>query len=409
LPYLLLFVLSGKGISVAELLLNALASTAGGGITYLRNVLPRLGLWGKAHRFTVLVPPEHLANYQAYQSPNVTIVSASGSSGLLSRLWWEQTQLRAMLTRQKFGALVSLGNFALLRSPVPQLLFSRNELYFSAHFEADLKRRRAQKMLRGHQLKSYLARLSLQSADWHAVPSAAMAEHLQAAGVPAARLRVLPFGFDAEIFKGQSAPLDESFASRLADKGETVRLLYVSHYNYFRNFETLLRALPLIQEQLGRRVELVLTADIQRGGNHGGYDSTFAATLIEHLGIADNLIMLGAVPYEQLHAVYQACDLFVCPSYAESFGHPLLEAMALRVPVVAANLPIHREICQTGALYFDVFDERQLAAQAVNVLTHKDVQRDLVCAGEARVQAFSWDAHVRGLVKLIETMLTEKG
>jgi hypothetical protein len=48
------------------------------------------------------------------------------------------------------------------------------------------------------------------------------------------------------------------------------RLLYVSHYNYFRNFETLLRALPEMNElavhcATGRAVELVLTTKIGRG------------------------------------------------------------------------------------------------------------------------------------------------
>jgi hypothetical protein len=45
---------------MATVMLNALASTAGGGITYLRNVLPRLARSNGDHRFIALVPAEHL-------------------------------------------------------------------------------------------------------------------------------------------------------------------------------------------------------------------------------------------------------------------------------------------------------------------------------------------------------------
>ena len=64
---------------------------------------------------------------------------------------------------------------------------------------------------------------------------------------------------------------------------------------------------------------------------------------------------LGAVPYSQLHQVYRECSMYVAPAYAELFAHPLVEAMASGLPVVAADSAVHREICQDAALYFPRF------------------------------------------------------
>lgn len=381
-------------------LLNALAATAGGGITYLRNVLPRLTEQAGAHRFIVLVPEINVA-------PKVSgpiSIETIPAGGLLARLWWEQWHLRAFVRARGVDVLVALGNFALFNAPVPQILLNRNALYFSPQFSADLWQRGCYRDWLLHQFKSQLARLSIRQADFNATPTAAFAAQIRASGFDQTKFDVLSFGFDAAIFTANPAPLPPALAAQL--KSDCLRVLYVSHYNYFRNFETLLRAWPLVKEQVqartGKAVQLVLTTDLKRGAVYGGYDATMAAALIDELSIAADIAMLGSVSYEHLHALYRACDLFVCPSYAESFGHPLVEAMASGVPVLAADLPVHREVCGDAALYFDVFDERALAAQAARVLRESALHAQLRERGQRRSRDFSWDWHCQQLLGLID-------
>jgi glycosyltransferase involved in cell wall biosynthesis len=319
-------------------------------------------------------------------------------------LWWEQWHLRTFLRKHGVDVLVALGNFALLNSPVPQLLLNRNALYFSPQFSADLWRRRCYRDWLVHKLKSQLARLSIRQAHCNVTPTAAFAQQIQAAGFAQAKFEIVPFGFDAATFTANPAPLSPALAAKL--KPDCLRVLYVSHYNYFRNFETLLRAWPLVKEQVrartGKAAQLVLTTEIKRGAVYGGYDATAAAALIEQLDIASDIAMLGSVPYDQLHQLYRACDLFVCPSYAESFGHPLVEAMASGLPVVAADLPVHREVCGAAASYFDVFDETALAVQCVRVLSEVGLQAQLREHGLQRSREFSWERHCQQLLALIE-------
>jgi hypothetical protein len=51
----------------------------------------------------------------------------------------------------------------------------------------------------------------------------------------------------------------------------------------------------------------------------------------------------------------------VTPAYAESFAHPLIESMSSGLPVVASDLPVHREICGDAAIYFPRFSPDALA------------------------------------------------
>lgn len=406
---------------MARVLLNALASTAGGGITYLQNVLPRLSLAGK-HEYLALVPPDQIGRYAGFaNSQQLTVESASAPVKTLARMWWEQTGLRRYIKSRRIDVLVSLGNFALFASPVPQILFNRNDLYFSPEFARDLQSRKLRGALLAHRMKSWLARQSIKHVSRRAAinvaPTKAFADRIQAAfgqasdGASRARVEALPFGFDVASFTSNRKALPETLLAKLnlPDQNPNTncrRLLYISHYNYFRNFETLIRALPLIKsrlkQQTGEDVQLVLTTDIQPGAVYGGYDATRAAELIDSLGVRKNIAMLGPVEYGSLHRLYRLCDVFVCPSYSESFGHPLVEAMASGLPVVSADMPVHREICGKAAVYFDVFDESALATQCVQVLADQSMSGQMKADGLARSHQFSWDEHVRQLEILIQ-------
>ncbi|HKX26169.1 MAG TPA: glycosyltransferase family 1 protein [Blastocatellia bacterium] len=396
---------------MAKILLNALASTAGGGTTYLRNVLPRLGAGRDAHLYLALVPEDRLADYSVFASERLRIETVRAGGAAARRFLWEQTGLRRYLKAQRIDLLISLGNFALFASPVPQILFNRNDLYFSDRFVKDLKARRLFPMRAGHHLKSWLARRSIRQATLNLTPTRAFADRILASpNLKDCPFEVLPFGFNLKSFTASEGQLPDEQLSRLNLSANCRRLLYVSHYNYYRNFETLIRALPIIKarirEEAGQEVQLVLTTEIRRGARHGEYDATAAAELIDELGLRRDIAMLGGVPYHQLHLLYRLCEVSICPSYAESFGHPLVEAMAMGLPVVAADLPVHREVCRTAAVYFEVLDERALAEQCLRVLNGPDLRQSLRAYGLERSQSFSWDRHARELAALTSRVLS---
>ncbi|MEP7274300.1 MAG: glycosyltransferase family 1 protein [Acidobacteriota bacterium] len=383
------------------ILLNALASTAGGGITYLRNVLPRLATLQSHLRFLALVPRESITGYRSLVGDRIEMQTAPAGA-TLGRLWWEQTGLRTLIRNQRVDIMIALGNFALFGAPVPQILFNRNDLYFSREFERDLLSRGLLGELLGNRFKRWLSLRSIRAADINVTPTRAFAERLaKFNGGDADIFKVIPFGFDSVAFSGEKAPLDPVQLEKLKLGEPNRRLLFVSHYNYFRNFETLIRALP----HMPANVQLVLTTDIRPGAVYGGYDATVAAKLIDNLGVRERIAMLGPVAYDRLHHLYRLCDMFVCPSYSESFGHPLLEAMASGLPVAAANLPVHREICGEAGVYFDTFGERALAAACSQVLNDTELAASMKAEGLERSAAFSWDRHVKSLTGLIEQSL----
>src|SRR5205814_8912381 len=115
-----------------------------------------------------------------------------------------------------------------------------------------------------------------------------------------------------------------------------LRLLFVSHYNYYRNFATLLRAIPLLRERRsGQKLRLYLTCKFRSEENPGSYHAEATAALVPELGISEEVVELGSIPYRSLYEVYKACDLFVTAAHAESFALPVVDDVPSGLPVIA--------------------------------------------------------------------------
>ncbi len=384
-----------------RLFLNCLAASAGGGLTYLRNVVPHLSV--RTDVQTMVAASARLKR-EIGELPNLSWASLDPPRGVGRRFWQEQTRLPDVIRNWNADVLVSAGNFALRKSPVPQILLSGNSLYASADFSRDLRSRRDYRLLLDTCFKGTIAKRSVRWADCTVAPSESFAQELRE--WTGASVVVVHHGFDHQTFSADSTPLPDDILQKLDSGRDTLRLLFVSHYNYYRNFETLLRAIPLLQERMaGRRVMLFLTCSLRSEGNPGTYRAETAAALVRNLGVTDQVLELGAIPYHLLHQLYRRCDIYVTPAYAETFAHPLVEAMASGLPVVASDLPVHREICGDAALYFPRFSPESLADRVVQLDRSSVLQKQSIAAGVKRSHDFSWQTHVERIVTLAQDLV----
>lgn len=386
-----------------HIFLNALGASCSSGLTYLRNVIPQL-LRHAGIRTTLAVSREFREEFG--RRSNLACLQHDFSRRAARRFWQEQTMLPGLIRRSGADVLISAGNFALWRSPVPQILLSGNALYTSGDFIRDLRARGEYGLLLDTIVRGFLARRSAGWADATVAPSEWFAEQIRRwTGAGAVCIH---HGFDPAVFFADSSPLPMEIQKKL-DAQHALRLLFVSHYNYYRNFETLLRAVPMVRERLGgRKVRLLLTCELQRGRNPGSYRPERAEELVRDLGISEEVVELGTIPYGLLHQVYRACDIYVTPAYAETFAHPLVEAMANKLPIVASDLPVHREICGSAALYFPRFSPDELAEQILRLARSTELRAELSFQGLTRVRDFSWAKHVNQLRALAAGLIRDR-
>ena len=137
-----------------------------------------------------------------------------------------------------------------------------------------------------------------------------------------------------------------------------------------------------------------------------GPTKEIAFKMVKKLNLEDNITFIPNVKYDEMSKYYRASDLFVLPSYSEGLPKVLLEAMACGTPVIASDIPAHREILKdnvTGYL-FKTGDVDDLASTIVRAL--ENVEQRKMISSNARTlveREYSWEAvaerlnHVYGI------------
>jgi len=106
---------------------------------------------------------------------------------------------------------------------------------------------------------------------------------------------------------------------------------------------------------------------------------------------AEKLVTLtGFVPDKDLVALYQQAEAFVFPSLLEGFGLPGLEAMAVGLPVLAANASCLPEVYGQAAVYFDPLDVEEMARKIKKVVGNQKLKSKMVKLGYQQVKKYSW-------------------
>ena len=203
--------------------------------------------------------------------------------------------------------------------------------------------------------------------------------HLQ---VDPGKLRLIPEAVDHELFK----PGDIGAArAQVKSYGVTKPfVLFVSSLWSYKNCHGLLRAFAHAKEALADR-QLVVVGP----GRDEAYRASLLALAVE-LGVADDVLFLGGVPMSETVHFYRAADVFVYPSFNETFGLPILEAMACGCPVVTSNTTAMPETAGGAAILAAPDDPAAIAKGILEVLESAgDRLRD---QGLQRAAEFTWGA-----------------
>jgi glycosyltransferase involved in cell wall biosynthesis len=142
-------------------------------------------------------------------------------------------------------------------------------------------------------------------------------------------------------------------------------------------FARLVRAYPQIKHKLAL----------------AGKDTWFAGRVREaarQSGVADRIHFFGFVSDDDLLRLYNACDLFVFPSFYEGFGLPALEAMACGRAVVCSSASALPEVVDGAAILTDPYSVDEIARAMADLLLDAELRTRMERLGQRRAALFNW-------------------
>lgn len=235
-----------------------------------------------------------------------------------------------------------------------------------------------------------IVRLVLRHADGIVAISTglkALAEPL----VPGASIQVIPNGIDRTAFYPAAEPLPPS----------PLRLLFVGRLAKQKAVSVLLEAVTLLHRS-GLDLHLTIVGD--------GPERLALEHVVAKEGLQTIVEFAGWQGRPQIPGFYRGAHIFVLPSYVESLGQVILEAMASGLPVVTTHTSNMANLIQHGknGLLVPAGNSRALADAIERIARDEELRQRMSNESEKESQKHSWEAVAAQYIELFGAVLSRR-
>ena len=308
-------------------------------------------------KISVFCSPREARNFDLPSSEKVTeIPQIRAEHSVVARFVWYEHWLQRALISSGAHVSISMGSFGRGHPSIPHATFIQQSLPFSreALNTYDWKRRLYIKML-GLAIKRSARSAStiiVQTPEMFRSASSAFSLDPQKIVCVIPCVRELP-----------PAVLPSAHVESMRRTKALHKILYVGTSAPYKNIGLLVSGMKLLC--MGEsQVELFMTVP-----PCSIFDST------------PNVSCLGYLKGSELTEAYRLADALVLPSFTETVGLPLMEAMSVGTPVLAADRPYSHAICEDAALFFDPWSPEDFAEKVLLIIQDSHLRNRIIQQG----------------------------
>lgn len=212
---------------------------------------------------------------------------------------------------------------------------------------------------------------------------------------------IVPNGLDWRAHA--DLPVRGRFRERIGVRSDSPLLLFLGRLSFVKGLDILVPAFARLASVIPEAHLAIVGPDTE------GLGRDVRRWCCEH-GIDSQVSFVNHIPPSETREAYVDADVFVLPSYTESFGMTVVEAMACGCPVVISDqVNIWREVAETGAGRVVNLDVAAVAEAMVSLVSDKVTASRMGAAGRALVEhRYSWPAIVGDLSNVYASLLAGK-
>ncbi len=122
------------------------------------------------------------------------------------------------------------------------------------------------------------------------------------------------------------------------------------------------------------------------------------------LGLGGSCVLAGFAPEADVPVLLSGAAMLCYPSLAEGFGLPIVDAFRCRTPVLTSNRTSLPEVAADAAVLVDPESVEEIRDGLARLLTDDELRADLVRRGAERCVRYTWDACVRTVANVFESV-----
>lgn len=208
------------------------------------------------------------------------------------------------------------------------------------------------------------------------------------------RFEVVPPGIDTSEFRN----INHNVYERFPIKGRRI-ILFVGRIDRNKGIDILIKAAPHVLRRNPDTVFFIAGADFGERAN--------LQKMVGEYKLNESFIFAGSLARQDIVSAFKHADVFALPSRYEAFGIVLIEAMAARLPVIAADTTAIPEVVSDGltGLLFPTDDSQALAIKLCELLDNNGLRQQFKDNGYKKVsQEYTWEQTFKRIHAVYESV-----
>lgn len=335
------------------------------------------------HYFVIVAPGEDRC---LEESSNLSIIELKS----LSYPLWEQIALPRAVKRLGVDLLHCTSNTAPLHCSVPLVLTLHDIIYLEPrqHRSPSLYQE-----MGWHYRRLVVPRILKMCKKIITVSQFECDRIRHALNIPSERITYIYNGYSTHFH--QQPDIDMNIVQKYIPQKEF--LFFLGNTDPKKNAARVLKAYSLYLERSSVKRPLLI-ADLKE---------EYINNLLQQEGITkvkSHLYYPGYISNKDLATLYNAAFVFLYPSLRESFGIPMIEAMACGTPIIIGDTSAMPEVAGPDALTVDPYKAEEISEAILRLETDNELYQKQKEYGLTRANLFSWRETADKLIKLYQSL-----
>lgn len=370
-----------------RLLINAISIKEGGSLIVLKELIKRFRKLSVNSIIYIVINSKVEKHFTS--DININFISYKNIDILPFGIFiYYEFFIRYLIQKYSIDVLFSITNYLpIIRLKCSTLLLQQHAGHFSDEFNYLIKKQmryKHQKLI--WDLKTMWVKRSINIADMVTVQTNTLKNKIiNKCNIDKKKIHVIPHGngLIRKISKG-----------KIWTKKKDWTLGFISLYGVQKNFNVLIQAVDLLIKD-GYSIKLILTL------KKNNYSAVKIISEIEKSNISYIIENHESLQEKDIINLYKKIDIFVFPSFVESFGFPIVESMANAIPLLISNSSSNLEVSGSAGIIFEKNNPFQLASKVKKLIDHKEYYEKASYLSKERAKYFSWDKAAEKVLELI--------